>query len=238
MHDSGSYSLKGSIDIIILMSTVFFQIGTNNGNDLFRELVIKNKPDCVILVEPNIGLLNEIRKNYSNIENVYIYSNAIYYNNDEMVELCIPAKNGMMGTNADNGLVYSDAHFSLVPMNDWGNKADMVKITSKGITFDKICSNHNITNIEYLQIDTEGFDSEIIKMIDLSKYKINKIRFEKWGFKPECFTEFNNKIAHELGINGMNIAIDKLKMHNYTLHEVQDNDGHDYIATLICNQLE
>ena len=27
---------------------VFFQIGTNNGNDLFKELVIKNKPDYTL----------------------------------------------------------------------------------------------------------------------------------------------------------------------------------------------
>jgi FkbM family methyltransferase len=214
------------------MSTVFFQIGTNDGNDMFRELVIKNKPDCVILVEPNKDLIDEIRKNYNNIKNVYIYNNAVYYNNDEMVELCIPAKNGIMGTSADNGHSYSNAHFSLLPMNDWGNKNDMAKITAKGITFDKICSNHNITNIEYLQIDTEGFDTEIIKMIDLSKYKINKIRFEKWGFQTDCFTKFNNEIAHELGINGMNNAIDKLKRYNYTLYEIRDSDGNDIIATL------
>jgi hypothetical protein len=44
------------------MSKVFFQIGTNNGNDLFRELVIKNAPDCVILVEPNKELIDEIKK--------------------------------------------------------------------------------------------------------------------------------------------------------------------------------
>ena len=235
MHDGGSSNLNMLIYIIILMSAVYFQIGTNDGNDLFRELVIKNKPDCVILVEPNKDLLHEISKNYSNIENVFIYNNAVYYNNDEMVELCIPAKNGMMGTCADNGITYSNAHFSLLPMNGWGNKDDMVKIKAKGITFDKICENHNITNIEYLQIDTEGFDSEIIKMIDLSKYKINKLRFEKWGFQTEYFTEFHKEIAHELGVNGVNKSIDKLKMHNYTLHEVQDSDGNDYIATLICN---
>jgi FkbM family methyltransferase len=214
------------------MSTVYFQIGTNDGNDMFRELVIKNKPDCIILVEPNNGLIDEIRKNYSNIENVCIYNNAVYYNNDEVVELVIPAKNGMMGTCADNGITYSNSHFSLLPMNGWGNKDDMVKIKAKGITFDKICENHNITHIEYLQIDTEGFDSEIIKMIDLSKYKINKLRFELWGFQTESFTEFHKEIAHELGVNGVNSAINKLKKYNYTINEIQDSDGHDMIATL------
>jgi hypothetical protein len=117
-------------------------------------------------------------------------------------------------------------------MNDWGNKNDMVKIQAKSITFDKICSIHNITNIDYLQIDTEGFDSEIIKMIDLCKYKINKIRFEKWGFNTECFTEHHEGKNNELGINGMNNAINKLKQYNYIINDIVDNDGDDIIATL------
>jgi len=214
------------------MSRVFFQIGTNNGNDLFRELVIKNKPDIVILVEPNENLINQIKKNYSSIDNVYIYNNAIYYNDDEILELYIPAKHGIMGTRADNNIIYNDGHFSLLPMNDWGSKNDMVKITAKSVTFDKICSIHNITNIDYLQIDTEGFDTEIIKMIDFSKYKIHKLRFEKWMFKPECFTEYCKENAHELGINGMNIAINKLIENNYTINHINDRDGNDIIAIL------
>jgi FkbM family methyltransferase len=214
------------------MQRVFFQIGTNNGNDLFRELVIKEKPDMVILVEPNKLLINEIKQNYNNIENVHIYNNAIYYNDDEVIELYIAAKNGIMGTRADNGIIYDPGHFTLLPMNDWGNKNDMVKITSTGITFDKICSSHGITNIDYLQIDTEGFDSEIIKMIDLSKYKINRIRFEKWGFNTECFTDYHKDKADELGVNGMNNAINKLKEYNYVLNDINDKDGNDIIATL------
>ncbi len=95
------------------MSKVYFQIGTHNGNDLFRELVKNNKPDTVILVEPNVNLINEIIKNYDGIKNVYIYNNAIYYNNDEEIELYIPAKNGIIGTRADNGIIYSNIHFSL-----------------------------------------------------------------------------------------------------------------------------
>jgi FkbM family methyltransferase len=215
------------------MSKIYFQIGTNNGNDNFRKLVKENNPDMVILVEPNLNLISEIKGNYSDIQNVHIFNNAIYYSNDELIELYIPAKKGVLGTRADNNIIYSDVHFSLVPMNDWGNKDDMVKITTKSITFDEICKIHNITNIEYLQIDTEGFDSEIIKMIDLSKYTIKNIRFEKWGFKPECFTEHNKDLSNDLGLNGMNNAINKLKNHKYIINEIRDNDGDDIIATLI-----
>jgi FkbM family methyltransferase len=214
------------------MSKIFFQIGTNNGNDLFREKVKEHQPDLVILVEPNKTLIDEIIKNYCDIQNVYIYNNAIYYNNDETVELYIPAKNGIIGTTADNGITYDHPHFSLIPMNDWGKKEDMVKIKAKTITFDEICKKHNISVIEYLQIDTEGFDAEIIKMIDLSKYKIKQIRFEKWNFDTECFTDYNKDLSNELGKNGVNIALDKLKKHNYKLLNITDIDGDDILAIL------
>jgi FkbM family methyltransferase len=215
------------------MFKVYFQIGTNNGNDLFRDLVVRDMPDLVILVEPNSQLIDTIRNNYKNIKNVHIYSNAIYYTNDEPIELYVPAKNGIIGTQADNGIRYGDAHFSLLPMNDWGAKSDMAKIQTTSITFDKICSIHNITNIEYLQIDTEGFDSEIIKMIDFSKFIINTLRFESWGFKTSCFTSYSPELADTLGENGLINSIKKLEKHNYTVRSISDMDGNDIIATLI-----
>jgi len=215
------------------MSKIFFQIGTNNGNDMFRDLIKQEKPDLVILIEPNKTLINQIKTNYKDVKNVIIYNNAIYYNNDELVELYIPAKKGIIGTKADNGMTYSTGHFSLLPMNDWGEKDDMVKITAKSITFDEICKVNNITNIEYLQIDTEGFDCEIIKMIDLKKYKIKQIRFEKWGFNTNCFTKYHKELSENLGNAGMNFAINKLKEHNYTINDIRDKSGNDIIATLI-----
>ena len=215
------------------MSKIFFQIGTNNGNDVFRDLIKQSNPDLVILVEPNKTLINQIKTNYKDVKNVIIYNNAIYYNNDELVELYIPAKKGIMGSKADNGLTYGSEHFSLLPMNDWGEKDDMVKITAKSITFDEICKVNNITNIEYLQIDTEGFDCEIIKMIDLKKYKIKQIRFEKWIFNTNRFTKYHKELSENLGNAGMNLVINKLKEHNYTINDICDNSGDDIIATLI-----
>lgn len=217
------------------INRVFFQIGTNNGNDLFNMHVLKEKPDLVILVEPNKDLVNEIMKNYELIEQfskVVIYNNAIYYENNQTVDLVIPSKHGIYGQKADNGFTYGDQHFSLVPMNDWGKKEDMASIQAKTITFDQICKNHNITTIEYLQIDTEGFDTEIIKMIDFSKYKIKNIRFEKWGFSSECFTNYNSEKANDLGENGMKFAIKKLLENNYKLYEINDSDGNDILAIL------
>lgn len=214
------------------MVKVYFQIGTNDGNDLFLEKVKEDKPDLVILVEPLKELEGLIKENYKGLDNVLLYSNAIYYKDDETVELYIPAKNGIMGNVASNGITYSKSHFSLLPMNDWGDKKDMVKYATKTITFDTICKNHNITEIEYLQIDTEGFDSEIIKMIDFDKYKIKTIRFEKWEFDTWCFSRYNEDKWKELGKNGTQNSINKLLKYGYTVKDVRDKMGNDVIATL------
>lgn len=208
---------------------VYFQIGTNNGNDLFNKKCKKDKPDKIILVEPNQSLYNQIKQNYKDISNVSIYMNSIYYKSNEKINLYIPElqKNSKI---AVNNISYSDVHYTIYPMNDWGNIDNMEKIESTTITFDDICKQENITNIEYLQIDTEGFDYEIIKMIDLSSYNIKNIRFEKWLFNPNVYTKNFNDKADNLGINGYNIVLDKLKLNGYLIKDIIDEDGNDSVA--------
>jgi FkbM family methyltransferase len=213
------------------MKKVFFQIGTNNGNDQFRQLCFKYNPDLIVLVEANKIHLESINKHYSSLNNVRVFNNAIYYENDKDVELYIPAKDGVYGKKGENGITYLHGNFSLLPLNDWGEKKNMMKIIAKTITFDTICQKLNITDIEYLQIDTEGFDSEIIKMMDLNKYNIKNIRYEKWPFSEDKFTRYNDDKKKELGINGMRLVEEKLKKNGYTLKDIHDDDGFDIIAT-------
>lgn len=208
----------------------YFQIGTNNGADTFQRKVRAERPDLVILVEPNSALEPTIKKNYEGVRNVFILSKAISYTN-EPVSLWIPAKRGVFGTRADNGLTYQDAHFSLVPMNDWGDKSDMVELKADGVTFDTVCRAFGLKTIDYLQIDTEGFDSEIIKMIDLSKIDIKQIRYEQWNFESKEFTRYHGDRAGSLGKNGMREVGEKLARAGYTIQEIRDEDGEDWLAT-------
>ncbi len=209
---------------------VYFQIGTNNGADSFQRKVRAEKPDLTILVEPNASYEPVIRKNYDGVPNVFILSKAIYYEN-KPVSLYIPAKRGVFGTRADNGIVYQDVHYSLVPMNDWGDKSDMVELKTEGVTFDTVCKVFGINEIEYLQIDTEGFDSEIIKMIDLDKITIKTIRYEQWNFESKEFTRHNTDRAQSLGKGGMREVAEKLARAGYTIREIRDEDGQDWVAT-------
>jgi FkbM family methyltransferase len=209
---------------------VYFQIGANTGADTFQRKVRNEKPDLTILVEPNAEFESVIRSNYAGVPNVYILSKAIYYEN-KPVSLFIPAKRGVYGTRADNGFTYEHTHFSLVPMNDWGDKSDMVELKTDGITFDTVCRVFGLTAIDYLQIDTEGFDSEILKIIDLSKVDIRQIRYEQWNFESKEFTRHNTDRAQSLGKGGMREVEEKLTRAGYLIREIRDEDGQDWVAT-------
>jgi FkbM family methyltransferase len=199
--------------------SVFFQIGTNDGNDSFCKFIKYYSPSLTILVEPVSELAQSIATYYQNIPNVQLVNRAIYYKDNEDISLYIP-----------KNIYYNSKHFSLLPMNDWGEKENMLEYKAKTITFNTICRDLNISEIEYLQIDTEGFDTEIIEMIDFSKIRINVLRFEKWGFAKEAFTKHNESLSDRLGNEGMVLALNKLKENGYTIFSIKDEDGNDYVA--------
>lgn len=218
---------------------VFVQIGTNDNNDNFRGLVYKYKPKTVILVEPNYELYDDIKRNYRELEqvcNIIILNKCIYEKDNEEVSLFIPAKDGIYGNpgvqpeRKQGNYLYNNKHFSLIPMNDWGLKKDMVEIKSKTITFSTMCELYNISHIAYLQIDTEGYDSQIISSIDFNKINIDILRYEKWPFDENCFSKYHNENKNIYGINGMKNVEKNLLNYNYKLFDIQDNDGDDIIA--------
>jgi FkbM family methyltransferase len=223
----------------IINPKLFVQIGTNNGKDNFRLLVAKYKPKKVVLIEPNINLIPEIEKNYSQLKKymeIIIINKAIFEKNDQLISLFIPAKDGIYGKSGvqperkEGNYIYNNKHFSILPMNDWGDKKNMIEIKSKTITFNQLITNLNISNIDYLQIDTEGYDCEIIKSINLEKINIKFLRYEKWNFDINCFDKYHKDNKHKYGVNGMNTIKELLIKNNYELIDIKDKDGNDILA--------
>jgi FkbM family methyltransferase len=199
---------------------IFIQIGTNDGNDMFRKYVQVFNPNKVILVEPNIDLINKIKENYSFYKGELVILNCAINTKNEDVVLYRSELHG-----------HQSAHFSLVPMNDWGNSInELIKIHSKSITFDYLCSIYNIKHIDLLQIDTEGFDAEIINSIDFESVPIDLLRFEDWQFETDCFTKYSNDKKY-IGKFGIDETVQKLLSNNYNCFKINDMDGNDIIAT-------
>ena len=77
-------------------------------------------------------------------------------------------------------------------------------------TFNTMLTSLGITTIDYLKIDTEGMDFDILKSIDYTKYKINIIKMEHNYCDDELVIKFltNNGYHCELFKNDI-IAIKK-----------------------------
>jgi len=183
------------------------QIGTNNGADEFQVMCSRLHPKKIILVEPLTKFNPHIEANYKHLKNVFLENVAITKKEMGIVTLVIPR---------DRPEMWGYQNFSLLPMDDWGR--DFHKIKSPSMTFTQLCKKHNITNIDYLQIDTEGYDAEIIKSIDFNKIHIGIIRYEKWKFSPDCFTRHGKK-GKQYGTAGMEYVANLLKVQGYDLQE-------------------
>jgi hypothetical protein len=48
------------------------------------------------------------------------------------------------------------------------------------LTFDSLCARHGITSIDLLVIDTEGYDYEVLRQVDLSTYRPVLVVYEHY----------------------------------------------------------
>lgn len=72
--------------------------------------------------------------------------------------------------------------------------------------------------IEFLSIDAEGLDVELLNSIDYSKYEIKNIFFEYWDFDDDGNDVYKSKSKYA--------ELDKkLKTNGFTIKETIDTDG-------------
>lgn len=197
-----------------MLRKVWIQIGTYDGDDKFQKMVRQENPSLIILVEPNSEMNGLIQASYTGIKNVHIENVAITEVDKGLVDLVFPVKTKKIRVSSER---YNKC-FSLLPMDDWGNDFKTLRARSK--TFMDLCKEYKITNIDLLQIDTEGYDVTIIKSIDFKKVKINTLIYEQWNFTTDCFKRYGKDAKH-YGLGGMKEAADLLTSLGYQL----ENEG-------------
>ena len=69
---------------------------------------------------------------------------------------------------------------------------DREEITT--ITFNDLLSKHDLPTIDFLQIDTEGYDERILNIIDFGVLEIKFIKFEKHYLSEGFIENFINKL--------------------------------------------
>jgi len=156
----------------------FIQIGGNDGvsfDFLYSEVIKRDSTG--LIVEPSPRYFSELSRNYENFRNVKLVNKAIYRAN-ALIKLYEANKGGLEKMPDWGKGVGSVNKLHLTNRNLSDNDIDEIEV--EGITFmDLLECYPEYKTVNYLQIDTEGFDFEILKLIDFSKFQCDFIRYER-----------------------------------------------------------
>ena len=151
----------------------FVQIGANDGltSDPIR-VYVKKYHWKGLLVEPHPDVFAALQQNYKE-ETQLIFENAAITQRDEWISL-YTVDEVVAG---DSPSLYSSIDSHMLK-RDFGSKAPIREIRVPGLTLSTLISKHHISSISLLQIDTEGYDCDIMSMIDWTIIRPSIINFE------------------------------------------------------------
>jgi FkbM family methyltransferase len=154
----------------------FVQIGANDGIrfDGLYDFVTRHRVRGLV-VEPLTYYFERLRENYRRYPGVVAVRTAIHASEKTAtIHVPDPSKSESLPDWADGiGSLNPEHHIRLqIPSHC------IVRETVPCMPFENLMRANRVTSISLLQIDTEGYDTEIIKMIDFSKWKPKIIKFE------------------------------------------------------------
>ena len=165
----------------------FIQIGSNDGfylDPIYK--YIKRDKWQGVLVEPVSEIYKKLKKNYRRKD--LIYENSAISETDGEKDFYrltkkkdyFPAWYNQLGSFSKELIL---THKKMIPdIEDY-----LISEKVNCITFNSLIKKHNVKKVDLIHIDTEGFDFEVIKMIDFDTIKPDVIMFEHKHLSTEDF---------------------------------------------------
>jgi len=151
----------------------FIQIGANDGisEDPIRDYVMKYHWRGV-LIEPLPDMFRELVANYAG-ETQLIFENAAIAIEDGTISL-FTLDDPTRDRSANRSTSLLKDHL----VRSFGKDAPIKELRVPALSLASLFSKHEISKVDLLQIDAEGFDYDIIKMFDFARMKPTVIQFE------------------------------------------------------------
>ncbi len=146
---------------IVRPNSTFVQIGAYDGqtDDPASEYVQMGKMIC-LLVEPMEASFQKLKKIYDGKPNVHLVQAAISHSDGNAVMFKV--RPGSKSDNISSGGLPSFDKAHLLKHEVPENEIEQVSVPC--LTLTSLLAKFHLRKIDILQIDTEGFDAEIIKM--------------------------------------------------------------------------
>lgn len=156
----------------------FIQVGANDGKsfDFLYDFLIKRKPKGIV-IEPIKEYFSELCINYKNFDNILKVNKAVHESLKSIIIYKVNSDSFSHYPEWVKGIASFDkAHLTKF---EFIKNEDIIEDVVESDHLMNIVSNYSFKqNIDYFQIDTEGYDYHILKMIDFKKLNINIIKLE------------------------------------------------------------
>jgi FkbM family methyltransferase len=154
----------------------FIQVGANDGISFDNIYPFFKSHKCKgICIEPLPYFFDRLKINYDDSPNIVPLNIALHPTAEKFAIYSVNPKELHKYPHWVSGIAsFNKEH--LIKCNV--KEGDLVTEVVACQPLSKVILEHGMLDLDYLQIDTEGFDDEIIKMIDFSQVKPKLIKFE------------------------------------------------------------
>jgi FkbM family methyltransferase len=198
------------------------QIGANDGinNDPIHKFIKRDNWQGVLLEPQKYVFENFLRPLYRKTKGITVINAAldikdgtksiyrIAFSNSRWATGLTSFNRSVIEEQIESGYIERQAKKEGTPLPE--NKDDFIAVESvECICTDSLVKKYNLSKIDWLQIDTEGFDFEIIKMFDIDRTRPEVIVYENIHFpdslRKECndYLKSHGYLCKDLGANTM-----------------------------------
>lgn len=195
----------------------FIQVGGNDGIsfDFLYDFVTSRKSKGVI-IEPIPVYYNELHNNYMKYPDILTVNKAVHPEKEKENIYKIKDKNLLDYPDWAKGIAsFNKKHLSKIITDLSDEHIEELEVQCD--TLMNIALPF-LNNIDYLQIDTEGFDYEVLKQIDFNKYSPAIIKYERVNLlhntvvEAEKLLRSNGYYCFAEGIDTIAVNLKKIKL--------------------------
>ena len=200
------YKRKRILEKLAAKDDFFFvQIGANDGisNDPIRKYILKYKWRG-ILVEPIPETFELLKQNYSDQEQL-IFERLVISDTKGKVDF-YKSPRSVLSSLHDDSWFKENNSFGYLNRKIAGG-AEKIQVDSMPLM--ELLHKHNVGHLDLLQIDTEGFDAEIIEMLDFTEIKPVLIAYEDHHYAQDVRDRLR-ALLQSHGYSLLNVGPDKL----------------------------
>ena len=161
----------------------FIQVGANDGISFDNIYPFFKSHKCKgICIEPLPYFFDRLKINYADSPSIVPLNIALHPTEEKFTIYSVNPKELYKYPHWASGIAsFNKEHLIKCSVKE----GDLVTEVVACKPLSKLIVEHRMFDLDYLQIDTEGFDDEIIKMIDFSQVKPKLIKFESVHLSSE-----------------------------------------------------